>query len=75
MTHPLDEPIPGAPYLEKSEDLNPSLDRLAEAYQTFERHTGALFPHFSYGALSKAEYTLAHTMHFNNHLTQIQRFR
>jgi hypothetical protein len=32
-----------------------------------------LAPHFAYGALDRAQYTAAHVMHINNHLTEITR--
>ena len=72
MTHPLDEPIPGAPPLETGNDIDAALLRLRKAYTDFERYNGVLFPHFTYGELSKEEYTIAHVMHINNHLKELE---
>ncbi|MEL7034258.1 MAG: DUF1569 domain-containing protein [Cyanobacteria bacterium J06592_8] len=72
MIHPLDEPIPGAPTLDDSNNIQPALDRLKSAYINFEQYTGPLAPHFIYGDLTKEEYTLAHVMHLNNHLDEIR---
>lgn len=31
----------------------------------------SLAPHFAYGPLTKQQYEMAHVMHFNNHLKEI----
>ena len=67
MTHKLDEPIPGAPDIARGQPLAPAIDHIVSALQSFERHAGALMPHFAYGALGKADYTRAHLMHLANH--------
>lgn len=67
MSHPLDEPIPGAPPLAQGQDLAPAIDRALAALRAFDRHAGSLAPHFAYGALDKPAYTRAHLMHFANH--------
>jgi hypothetical protein len=67
MTHRLSEPIPGAPDIAQSQPLVPAIDRAIAALQAFERHSGALAPHFAYGALDKPAYTRAHLMHLANH--------
>lgn len=67
MSHPLDEPIPGAPQLAQGQDLAPAIDRALAALRAFDRHAGTLAPHFAYGALDKPAYTRAHLMHFANH--------
>lgn len=67
MSHDLSEPIPGAPGIAPGQPLAPAIDRAATALRTFERHTGALAPHFAYGALDKASYTRAHLMHLADH--------
>jgi hypothetical protein len=71
MSHGLDEPIPGAPALAATDALEPAVARLLKALQDFEAHTGALAPHFAYGALDKAQYTRAHLMHLANHWTLV----
>lgn len=71
MKHPLDQPIPGAPELEDYGNLAQALARLKKAYIEFEQYTGPLAPHFTYGDLSKADYTRAHVMHVNNHLEEM----
>jgi hypothetical protein len=67
MTHSLNEPIPGAPELAQGQPLGPAIDHAIAALQAFERHDGALAPHFAYGALDKPAYTRAHLMHLANH--------
>jgi hypothetical protein len=72
MIHPLDEPIPGAPPLNDSNNIKSALDRLKKAYIDFEQYSKPLSPHFTYGSLTKQEYTLAHVMHLNNHINEIR---
>ena len=67
MSHGLDEPIPGAPAIAQGEPLRPAIDHVIAALQAFDRYSGALMPHFAYGALDKAAYTRAHVMHLANH--------
>jgi hypothetical protein len=67
MSHPLDQPIPGAPALPAGVPLAAAVARLLAALDRFEAHTGPLQPHFAYGALDKAAYTRAHLMHLANH--------
>ena len=71
MTHNLEEPIPGAPDTPTSLTADAAISQLVEALDRFQAHTGPLADHFAYGALSKAEYTLAHVMHVRNHFEQI----
>ena len=71
MTHNLAEPIPGAPDIAQGQPLAPAIEHLVGALQSFERHTGALMPHFAYGALGKADYTRAHLMHLANHWAEV----
>ena len=67
MRHGLTEPIPGAPALPQGSDWKPGVVRLRTAVQRFQGHTGPLAPHFAYGALSRADFALAHTLHIANH--------
>lgn len=67
MTHGLGEPIPGAPPLPADAALESGVQRLLAALDRFDAHTGALQPHFAYGALDKPAYTRAHLMHLANH--------
>lgn len=67
MSHALDEPIPGAPAIARGEPIEPAVDRAIAALMAFDAHSGALAPHFAYGALDKAAYARAHLMHFANH--------
>jgi hypothetical protein len=71
MSHSLDEPIPGATYISNIGSKNQALLRLLSALNAFEGFTGELMPHFAYGKLSHAEYSLAHVMHIYNHLEEI----
>jgi len=67
MSHGLTEPIPGAPALTQQDAWKPGAQRLRAAIARFQAHTGPLQPHFAYGALSRADYGLAHTFHIANH--------
>lgn len=71
MSHSLNEPILGAPALSKAADWRPALLRLSSAIERYQKHQGPIKPHFAYGALSKAEFALAHTMHIANHQDEI----
>lgn len=71
MSHGLTEPIPGAPALPQADDWKPGVARLRSAVQRFQAHTGPLKPHFAYGALSRADFALAHTLHIANHQDEI----
>jgi hypothetical protein len=71
MSHGLTDPIPGAPDLPQSADWKPGVARLRTAVQRFQRYSGVLKPHFAYGALSQADYALAHTLHIANHQDDI----
>jgi hypothetical protein len=67
MSHGLDEPIPGAAALTPQGDWHLAAQRLRAAINRFNEHAGALKPHFAYGALSKADFALAHAFHIANH--------
>lgn len=70
MTHGLTEPIPGAPTLASNGNQDAALDRLLKSLSDFDQFSGALKPHFAYGALDKTQYAAAHAMHVFNHLTE-----
>jgi hypothetical protein len=72
MTHNLSEVIPGAEPFSAKEDVMFALDRFKKSLVGFKKHQGDLTPHFAYGNLSKAEYEIAHVMHFYNHLQEIE---
>ena len=72
MSHDLDEPIPGAPAVTQGQLLAPAVDHAIAALQAFERHSGALAPHFAYGSLDRPGYTRAHLMHLANHWSLLQ---
>ena len=67
MSHDLAEPIPGAPAIAPGQPLDAAIEHASAALRAFAQHTGALAPHFAYGALDKAAYTRAHLMHLANH--------
>ncbi|QBF82886.1 DUF1569 domain-containing protein [Shewanella maritima] len=71
MTHGLSEPIPGAPTLAAGGSVAAAAQRFKASLAQFHSFSGMLMPHFAYGYLSKAQYELAHVMHFYNHLTQV----
>jgi hypothetical protein len=72
MSHPLDDPIPGAPALAADTDVSAALTRLHTAVLVFHAHNGPLKPHFAYGALSKAEYEQGHAMHLAGHFSAFE---
>ena len=67
MSHGLTEPIPGAPALASALPLPDAVARLTRALKDFDAHTGALRPHFAYGALDKGAFARAHLMHLADH--------
>ena len=71
MSHSLSEPIPGAPALSVAADWQPASLRLRTAIERFNLHQGPLKPHFAYGALSKADFAMAHVLHIANHQDEI----
>lgn len=71
MSHKLDEPIPGAPPLPMQGDWKVGAQRLRQAIAGFQAHQGPLKPHFAYGALSKADFAAAHSMHIANHQDEV----
>jgi hypothetical protein len=71
MSHNLSDPIPGAAVLSPEGDWHPASVRLRAAIVRFTAHQGALKPHFAYGALGKADFSLAHTFHIANHQDDI----
>jgi hypothetical protein len=71
MNHKLSEPIPGAPALTREGNWRKSPARLRAAILRFEKHQGALMPHFAYGKLNKAEFARAHVLHIANHQDEI----
>lgn len=71
MSHSLSEPIPGAPALGAGGDWRASAMRLRAAIMRFNSHAGILKPHFAYGALGKADFAMAHTLHIANHQDEI----
>jgi hypothetical protein len=71
MSHSLSEPIPGAPALGLGGDGRAGATRLRAAITRFNSHSGVLKPHFAYGALAKADFAVAHTLHIANHQDEI----
>jgi hypothetical protein len=71
MSHGLAEPIPGAPVIAAGQALDAAVDRLVAALRAFDAHTGALAPHFAYGALDKKAFERAHLMHLANHWDEV----
>ncbi len=72
MSHGLDQPIPGAPALPMAGDWHPAAQHLRRAILAFQAWRGPLQPHFAYGALSHADYTLAHRLHIADHQREIE---
>ncbi|WP_027670478.1 DUF1569 domain-containing protein [Rheinheimera baltica] len=72
MTHPLDEPIPGAPLLVNHLPADVAMAEVVSEIEQFIAWQGDLAPHFAYGNLTKAQYYSAHYLHIQNHLTDIK---
>lgn len=72
MTHALDEAIPGAPKFSNEENVTYAFERFKKSLIDFKQYDGVLAPHFAYGQLTKQQYEMAHVMHFNNHLQEIE---
>ncbi|MDT9000237.1 DUF1569 domain-containing protein [Paucibacter sp. APW11] len=72
MSHNRDEPIPGAPALDREATLKQGVQRLLDAMEAFAAYTGPLKPHFAYGQLDRAAYERAHLMHLANHWERIK---
>ena len=73
MSHGLAEAIPGAPPIAAGAALEAAIQRALKSLRDFEAHSGALAPHFAYGALDKAHFTRAHLMHLANHWAEVVR--
>ena len=71
MSHSLSESIPGAPALGAGSNWRPGAARLRTAITRFQGHAGRFQPHFAYGALGKADFSLTHTLHIANHQDEI----
>lgn len=71
MSHPLHEPIPGAPALRATVPNDVAMAELLDELALFVAWQGALAPHFAYGELTKQQYDCAHYLHIQNHLQQI----
>ena len=72
MTHALNEAIPGAPEFPEVENIADAFERFKKSLIDFKKYEGVLAPHFAYGKLTKLQYEVAHVMHFNNHLQEIE---
>ncbi|MEE9322430.1 MAG: DUF1569 domain-containing protein [Granulosicoccus sp.] len=72
MTHALDEAIPGTPEFSNEESITDAFERFRQSLIDFKKYDGVLAPHFAYGQLTKLQYEMAHVMHFNNHLQEIE---
>lgn len=70
MSHPLEEPIPGAAALDAAVPTDVALERLIASLQALQRST-AVHPHFAYGELNLAQTMAAHQLHIEQHLTAL----
>lgn len=69
MTHDTNEPVPGAEPVAPNGKLE-GIQRLQTALEKFEKWEQPVFPHFAFGALTKAEFARAHCMHIANHFDE-----
>jgi hypothetical protein len=72
MKHGLNNTIPGVQSITDSNEHFHAIQRLEIALDFFEQYNGPMQPHFAYGSLSKAEYEVAHALHFYNHMSEIE---
>lgn len=71
MSHDLGAVVPGAPEIPADGPVEESMLRFRNAASDFQNFTGVLFPHFSYGNLSYADWELAHAFHAADHFSSI----
>jgi len=71
MHHGTLDPIPGAPPLVEV-TAEAGLAHLREVLAAFEASERPLAPHFAYGHLDKAAYTVAHALHVQDHLGPLE---
>lgn len=71
MHHGLAEPIPGAYAIDNDGAIDAAIAQLLSSIASFTAYSSPLKPHFAYGHLSKADYELAHVLHFLNHMDEI----
>lgn len=71
MNHDLGAPVPGAPEIPDDGPLEDGYLRLRNAISDFRNFTGELFPHFSYGQLTREEWEIAHSMHCADHFSSM----
>ncbi len=71
MSHSLSAPVPGAPEIPEEGSVADGYQRLRNAISDFRAFTGVLFPHFSYGPLTREEWEIAHSMHCADHFSSM----
>lgn len=72
MSHALNEVIPGEQVATTNlMTAEQARAELIKSLSAFQDHGGALQPHFAFGTLSKEQYAIAHVMHINNHMDEL----
>lgn len=71
MSHPLDEPIPGAAPLDATMATDAALDRLLISLSALQKASETQ-PHFAYGDLTLHQTWAAHQLHIEQHLTALR---
>ena len=71
MSHDLAAVVPSAPEIPDDGPLPEAFARLRAAIAVFKSHTGALYPHFAYGELTREEWELAHAFHCADHFSSL----
>lgn len=71
MSHNLGEAIPGEIIDQSPTSASDALNRLLSTLERFEGFQEELQPHFAYGSLTKDQYAIAHVMHINDHLAEL----
>ncbi len=71
MLHDRNHPIPGAAVIEPDGSLDQAYGRLTKAIEDFENFDQPLHPHFTYGKLTKSQYSHAHCMHLADHFAMM----
>lgn len=71
MYHGLQDAIPGE-VIHLSGEAAIGLNRLKLALKDFKNYSSDLKPHFAYGELNHADYSIAHVLHIKDHLQEFE---
>ncbi|MCR9140633.1 MAG: DUF1569 domain-containing protein [bacterium] len=72
MSHSLNDPIPGAPDIENTDDHAAAIEELIVVIERYVAYGDVLRDHFAFGEATHAEYEALHAMHIADHLSAMQ---